>query len=108
MILPRAGAAINVHESIQFGANGSLPYAAGKMATKKNGARAGKKSKRGSKFTMLLSRDEQAQLHELAAHSGVPASVYLRMLIRNVHKDSLTELQDGRVARMDARRANGA
>lgn len=76
---------------------------------------------------MLLSRDEQAQLHELASHSGVPASVYLRTLIRNVHaedfvigglgpterkrrgdKDSLTELQDGRIARMEARRANGA
>jgi len=61
--------------------------------TKKNGST--HKPKRGSKFTMLLSRDEQAQLHELAAHSGVPASVYLRMLIRDVHKDSLTELQDG-------------
>ena len=78
--------------------------------TKKNGST--HKPKRGSKFTMLLSRDEQAQLHELAAHSGVPASVYLRMLIRDVHKDSLTELQDGRIersrARAEARKGGGA
>jgi hypothetical protein len=54
--------------------------------TRKNGAH--KKARRGSKFTMLLSRDEQAQLHELAAHSGVPASVYLRTLIRKVHAEA--------------------
>lgn len=42
-----------------------------------------KKNVRGSKFTMLLSKDEQVQLHELAGREGVPASVYLRMLIRS-------------------------
>lgn len=42
-----------------------------------------KKNVRGSKFTMLLSKEEQVQLHELAGHEGVPASVYLRMLIRS-------------------------
>ncbi len=41
-----------------------------------------KKNVRGSKFTMLLSKDEQVQLHALADREGVPASVYLRMLIR--------------------------
>lgn len=32
---------------------------------------------------MLLSKDEQAALHGLADRQGVPASVYLRMLIRS-------------------------
>jgi hypothetical protein len=41
---------------------------------------------RASKFTMLLSRDEREQLYELAMDDGVPASVYLRTLIRNVHR----------------------
>ena len=44
---------------------------------------------RGSKFTMLLSKDERTQLYELAVADGVPASVYLRTLIRTVHRDTI-------------------
>lgn len=42
---------------------------------------------RASKFTMLLSRDERTWLYELASGDGVPASVYLRTLIRSQHRD---------------------
>jgi len=57
-----------------------------------------KKNVRGSKFTMLLSKDEQAKLHELAGQQGVPASVYLRMLIRS----------EGAKLNGSARKSNGA
>lgn len=40
---------------------------------------------------MLLSKDERTQLYELAVADGVPASVYLRTLIRNVHRDMKRE-----------------
>jgi hypothetical protein len=59
-----------------------------------------KKNVRGSKFTMLLSRDEQVQLHKLAGHEGVPASVYLRMLIRS-------ESMKLRTDRESVRKSNG-
>ncbi len=52
------------------------------MNSKKKNVR-GLLSRRSSKFTMLLSKDEHVQLHELAGREGVPASVYLRMLIRS-------------------------
>jgi hypothetical protein len=60
-----------------------------------------KKNVRGSKFTMLLSKDEQVQLHELAGREGVPASVYLRMLIRS-------EAATIRTHGGSARKSNGA
>lgn len=60
-----------------------------------------KKNARGSKFTMLLSKDEQTQLHELAGREGVPASVYLRMLIRS-------EAAVMRTNGKSARKSNGA
>lgn len=44
---------------------------------------------------MLLSKDERAQLYELAVADGVPASVYLRTLIRNVHRDLLIGAKKG-------------
>ena len=47
---------------------------------------------------MLLSKDEQAKLHELAGQQGVPASVYLRMLIRS----------EGAKLNGSARKSNGA
>lgn len=50
-----------------------------------------KATARGSKFTMLLSRDERSQLYELASNDGVPASVYLRTLIRTMHHKSATD-----------------
>ena len=74
--------------------------------TKKNGTGRLSRSKttaRGSKFTMLLSRDERSQLYELAMHDGVPASVYLRTLIRTVHRDKLVDLQDARIDRSKKR-----
>ena len=42
---------------------------------------------RASKFTMLLSGDEREKLYELASADGVPASVYLRTLIRKRHRE---------------------
>lgn len=41
-----------------------------------------KRAPRPYKFTLLLSADEQAQLHELADRDGVSASTYLRLVIR--------------------------
>jgi hypothetical protein len=59
---------------------------------KKRGTKAKAKAKaargaRGSKFTMLLSRDESVQLRELAERDGVPASTLLRTLIRRLHDE---------------------
>jgi hypothetical protein len=44
---------------------------------------------RGSKFTMLLSKDERSKLYELASADGVPASVYLRTMIRTEYSETL-------------------
>ena len=41
-----------------------------------------KRKARPLKFTLLLSVDEHAQLHELADRDGVSASTYLRLIIR--------------------------
>jgi hypothetical protein len=72
-------------------------------------AKKAKVAGRGSKFTLLLSRDESAQLRELAARDGVPASVFLRLLIRKIHADGRTARElfeadiDTRLARMRTR-----
>ncbi len=42
-----------------------------------------KKQARTSKFTLLLTKDELSQLHELANENGEPAAVLLRRLIKN-------------------------
>ena len=39
-----------------------------------------KRAARPNKFTLLLSGDEHAQLHELADREGVNASTYLRLI----------------------------
>jgi hypothetical protein len=41
-----------------------------------------KKQARTSKFTLLLTKDELDQLHELADENGEPAAVLLRRLIK--------------------------
>jgi hypothetical protein len=45
------------------------------------------KAGRGTKFTMLLSKSESLQLRELAKKDGVPASTFLRSLIRRLHEE---------------------
>jgi hypothetical protein len=54
--------------------------------------------KRESKFTLLLSKEEHSQLHELAARAGEPASILLRRFIREAHKSTTSLSTKGRAA----------